>query len=93
VLTSLKTTLRLVGPVRAPRLVFDVEGLRTEFKTALVQAGKRELVARLDAAIGDKLPEGVPSVDQVTQDPLKAGQQAIQGVLGGQRKADEEKKK
>lgn len=92
VLDSLKTTLRVVGPLDDLRLAFDSDGLRDEFKTALVQAGKQELVARLDAALGDKLPAGVPDAAQLVEDPVKSGQAAIENLLQGQQK-DEDKKK
>ncbi len=91
VMSNLKTTLRLVGPPDDPRLVFDVDGLKDEFKTGLVSAGKQELVSRLDVAIGDQMPEGTPTVDEVVDDPLKAGKRAIDGLFGGKDKKDRKK--
>ena len=88
----MKTTLRIVGPIGDPRLAFDVDGLKEEFKTALVAAGKQELASRLSEALGDKLPEGVPDVKDVVDDPLKAGKSALEGILGGQKKDKEDGK-
>jgi len=39
VLEDLHTTIRVVGPVNEPRLVFDVKALQEELKEALVKAG------------------------------------------------------
>jgi hypothetical protein len=85
VMSNLKTTPRRIGPPEDPRLVFDVDGLKEEFKTGLVKARKAEFVSRLDEALGDQLPEGTPNVDDVFEDPLKAGKTAIKGLFGGQR--------
>lgn len=93
VLSNVKTTLRVVGPVHEPRLAFDAEGLRDNFKTALVEAGQRELATQLDKALGDQLPAGVPKADEVLKDPLGAGQNALGGLLGGQKKKDEDQEK
>ncbi len=87
---NLKTTLRLVGPIRDPRLALDAEGFKESLKTALVDAGKQQLVSQLDKAIGDKLPESVPKVEDVTKDPLGSGKKALEDFLGGKKK-DEDK--
>lgn len=58
VLKNLDTTLRLVGPLTQPKLVFDVPALRKKFQAALLKAGKDQLAARLGDLIGDKLPIG-----------------------------------
>ena len=65
VLNELKTTLRIVGPVTEPRVVFDTKGLTEQFKQALVKAGKQKLTqeidkqlsGQLDKALGDKVPD------------------------------------
>ena len=86
---SIKTELRLVGSSDEAHLAFNVEGLKTELKDALVKAGKDELAGRLDALIGDKLddklPEGSPKADEL----LNAGKGALGNLLGGKQKAAE----
>jgi uncharacterized protein (TIGR03546 family) len=92
VLENIETTLRLVGPLSEPRLVFDGPGLTKEFRDALVRAGKAELANRADKLIGGRLPTGVPSVGKVVDDPLKAGKNLLGGLtsqpasLGGGKK-------
>ncbi len=58
VLQNMDTTLRLVGPLTKPKLVFDVPALCKEFQAALLKAGKDQLAGRLGDLIGDKLPIG-----------------------------------
>ena len=88
-LPDLKTTLRLVGPTHDPRLAFDVDGLTESLKTGLADAGKKELMNQLDKALGDKLPEGTPKVDDIGDDPLKAGRDAVEGLFGGKKEKKE----
>ncbi len=84
-LEDIDTTLRLVGPVAAPKLVFDVPALRKEFRAALLKAGKDQLAGRLGDLIGDKLPlgQGIPK----DLDPASIGD-ALGGLLGEEKSAD-----
>ena len=63
VIQDIDTTVRLVGPLTQPKLVFDVPALREEFHAALIKAGKDQLADRLGDVIGKELP--------VTQDIAK----------------------
>ncbi len=88
VLKNIDTTIRIVGPVTEPRLVFDVKGLQKEFKDALVEAGKQraadEINKQIDKQLGDKVPDEVKGIlkDNKVLDGLG-------GLLGG--KKDEKK--
>ena len=91
VLEDIDTTLRLVGPLGAPKLVFDVPELRKEFRAALLKAGKDQLAGRLGDLIGDKLPIGgeIPT----DLDPAKIGDtigDAVGGLLGKDKSADKD---
>ncbi len=96
VLQDIDTTLRLVGPLTAPKLVFDVPALREEFRAALLKAGKDQLAGRLGDLIGDKLPIGgeIPT----DLDPATIGDtigDAVGSLLGQDKssdKADPDKK-
>ncbi|MCH8964186.1 MAG: hypothetical protein IIB58_04430 [Planctomycetes bacterium] len=87
VLEDIDTTLRLVGPLAAPKLVFDVPALRKEFRAALLKAGKDQLAGRLGDLIGDKLPIGgeIPT----DLDPASIGD-AIGGLLGNDKSTDKD---
>lgn len=69
-LNELKTTVRVVGPVSEPRIVFDVKGLTENFKDALIAAGKqrlsqeidKQLSGKLDEVLGDNVPEELKEV-------------------------------
>ncbi len=96
VLNELKTTIRVVGPVTQPRLVFDTKGLTKEFQDALVAAGKqrlqqevnKQIQEQLDGKLGDKLPTEL-------KDKLQGGSKGIVeglgGLLGGKKKEEEKK--
>jgi uncharacterized protein (TIGR03546 family) len=96
-LKELTTTIRVVGPVTEPRLVFDTKGLTKEFQDALVNAGKERLVneankqieKQLDGKLGEKLPAGL-------KDTLKGSGSggtldSLGGLLGGKKKQEEKK--
>ncbi len=93
VMNELSTTIRVVGPVTSPRVVFDTKGLGEEFKQALVKAGKdrlqKEIDNKLQEELGDKLGDKVP--DQL-KDAIKApGKNIVEGLgglLGGKKKED-----
>jgi len=92
-LKELKTTIRVVGPVTEPRLVFDVKGLTDEFKKALVQAGKERLANEIDSRLGkqideklgDKVPDEIKDALKKPEDLLKG----LGGLLGGKKDKEE----
>ncbi|MEN6575733.1 MAG: hypothetical protein ABFD90_05265 [Phycisphaerales bacterium] len=96
VLNELKTTIRVVGPVTQPRLVFDTKGLTKEFQDALVAAGKqrlqqevnKQIQEQLDGKLGEKIPTEL-------KDKLQGGSKGIVeglgGLLGGKKKEEEKK--
>ncbi|MCH8913699.1 MAG: hypothetical protein IIA33_09050 [Planctomycetes bacterium] len=91
VLENIDTTLRLVGPITAPKLVFDVSALREEFRAALLKAGKDQLAGRLGDLIGDKLPIGgeIPKdLDPATIGDALSG--AVGDLLGKDKPADKD---
>lgn len=78
VLDSLSTTIRIVGPVTEPRLVFDVQGLTEQFKQALVKAGKEQIIKEIDEQLGEQVPEEIKDV--LKPEGLLEG---LGGLLGG----------
>ena len=92
-LKELKTTIRVVGPVTEPRLVFDVKGLTDEFKQALVKAGKERLANEIDSRLGkqideklgDKVPEEIKDALKKPEDLLKG----LGGLLDGKKDKEE----
>jgi len=91
-LKELKTTIRIVGPVTEPRLVFDVKGLTDEFKSALVQAGKDRLANEIDSQLGKQIDEKLgDKVPEEIKDALKKPDgllKGIGGLLGGKKEED-----
>jgi uncharacterized protein (TIGR03546 family) len=82
-LKELKTTIRIVGPVTEPRLVFDTKGLMDEFKKALVQAGKDRLANEIDSRLGEQIDEKLgDKVPEEIKDVLKKPDGLLKG-LGG----------
>ncbi len=93
VLNELSTTIRVVGPITEPRLVFDTEGLGEEFKQALVKAGKdrlqKEIDTKLQEELGDKLGDKVPEpLKDVIKEPGKNIVEGLGGLLGGKKKEE-----
>jgi uncharacterized protein (TIGR03546 family) len=88
-LKELKTTIRVVGPVSEPRLVFDVKGLTEEFKNALVQAGKDRLAKEIDSKLGQEIDKKLgDKVPTEVKDALKKPDELIKGLgglLGGKK--------
>ncbi len=88
-LKELKTTIRVVGPVSEPRLVFDVKGLTEEFKNALVQAGKDRLAKEIDSKLGEEIDKQLgDKVPEEVKDALKKPDELIKGLgglLGGKK--------
>jgi uncharacterized protein (TIGR03546 family) len=93
VLENVQTTLRLVGPTAQPRLVFDRPALTNEFKQALVNAGKAELARRVDDALAEQLPAGIPKTGDVLENPLGAAGDAVGALLSGQKQDKQEEDK
>ncbi len=91
VLKELGTTIRIVGPVTEPRLVFDTKGLTDQFQQALVNAGKERLQEEIDNKIQEELGDKVP---KELQDTLKKSGgslvEGLGGLLGGKKKKDKE---
>ena len=89
ILKDLKTTIKIVGPITEPRLVFDTHGLQDSIKQALVKAGKERLSEEVDKQIekqlGDKLGDNVP---EELKDVIKEPKDLIKGLgglLGGKK--------
>ena len=84
VLKNIDTTIRIVGPVTEPRLVFDVKGLQDEFKNALVEAGKQRVAEEIDKQIDKQLGDDVPGeVKEILKD--KKLLDGLGGLLGGKK--------
>ena len=84
VLDNLSTTIRIVGSVTDPKLVFDVKGLTEEFKQALTKAGKDRVLKEFNDKVGTKIEEQLGgklpgSIKETIKDPLKG----LGGLLGG----------
>jgi len=93
ILKDLKTTIRIVGPITEPRLVFDTHGLQESIKQALVKAGKdrlaEEIDKQIDKQLGDELGEKVPEeLKDVIKEPKDLIKKGLGGLLGGK---DEDK--
>ncbi len=88
-LKELTTTIRVVGPVTEPRLVFDTKGLTKEFKTALVNAGKQRLQQEVDKQLQEQLGDKVPAdVQDKLKAPAKDLVEGLGGLLGGKKKEE-----
>jgi uncharacterized protein (TIGR03546 family) len=99
VLKELNTSIRVVGSVTDPRLVFDTKGLTKEFQQALVAAGKeralqevnKQVQKQLDGKLGDKLPTQLK--DALKKPDAKGLMDSVGGLLGGKKKPEEQKQK
>ncbi len=93
VLNNISTTIRVVGPITEPRLVFDVKGLQDEFKKAAVEAAKKRVEEEIDKGkeklgeeidkqieknLGDKAPDEI-------KDVLKQSKGLLDGLFGGKK--------
>jgi hypothetical protein len=89
VLKELGTTIRVVGPITEPRLVFDTKGLTEEFKQALVAAGKERVLKEIDEKLEEELGDKVPDeLKDAIKEPGKDLIQGLGGLLGGKKKDD-----
>lgn len=95
VLKDLKTTIRVVGPTTEPRLAFDVRGLQSSIKEALVKAGQERLSEEIDKQLekhlGDKLGDKVPDELKDTIKKPKDLLKGLGGLLGGRKEEKENK--
>ncbi len=86
VLDNLSTTIKIVGPVADPRIVFDVGSLRKTFdqavKNRLGKEVKNRIGGKIDEQIGDKLPDGIKGTISDANGILKG----LGGLLGGNNK-------
>ena len=97
VLKELTTTIRVVGPVTEPRLVFDTKGLTKEFQDALVKAGKERLIneanKQIEKQLGGKLGDKLPTeLKDTLKKPGGGALDNLGGLLGGKKKQEEKKK-
>ncbi len=88
-LRNLETTLRIVGPLAEPRLVFDSNAMRANMREALAQAGKDELLRRMDQLVGDKLGGAGLSDQGLKIAPGEIGK-GVSNLLGGKKKKNED---
>lgn len=83
---TLKTHLRIVGPLTSPAIAFDTSGLTDQFKKTLVDAGKKRLESEIQKQIndnfGDKIPDDIKKVIGDPEELLKG----LGNFLGGKKK-------
>jgi len=94
VLNNLRTTIRVVGPITEPRLVFDIKGLQEALKNAALEAGKKRLQEEVDKQkekldeeidkqieknLGDKAPDEI-------KDVIKKSRGLLDGLLSDKKK-------
>jgi uncharacterized protein (TIGR03546 family) len=89
-LKDLKTTIKIVGPITEPRLVFDTHGLTESIKQAALKAGKErlseEIDKQIDKQLGDELKDKVPEeLKGVIKEEPKDLIKGIGGLLGGKK--------
>jgi hypothetical protein len=83
ILKDLKTTIKVVGPITEPRLVFDTHGLTESIKQAALKAGKErlseEIDKQIDKQLGDELKDKIP---EELKDVIKEPKDLIKGIGG-----------
>ncbi len=88
---DLELSLRLVGPMTAPRLVFDSKALQETLQAKLVDLGKQkaadELKRVIDKHLGDEVPEEIKAIIDTDKlgDKLQKG---LKGLFGGRKKKE-----
>ena len=83
-LTNLTTTIRVVGPVTDPRLVFDVKGLQEELKNALIKAGKEKLSQEIDKQIDEQIEKNLgDKVPSEIKDKIEESKGLLESIGGG----------
>jgi len=82
---SLDLTLKIVGPITAPRLSFDTKELRKTLEGKLKDVGKKKAEEELNKVIEKNLGDNVPEElkDVVNPDSIKKG---LEGLFGGKKK-------
>jgi len=90
ILKDLKTTIKIVGPITEPRLVFDTHGLTESIKQAALKAGQErlseEIDKQIDKQLGDELGDKVPEeLKGIIKDQPKDLIKGIGGLLGGKK--------
>ncbi|MBN2592598.1 MAG: hypothetical protein JXA81_03745 [Sedimentisphaerales bacterium] len=93
ILKDLKTTIKIVGPITEPRLVFDTHGLTESIKQAALKAGKErlseEIDKQIDKQLGDELKDKVPEeLKGVIKEQPKDLIKGLGGLLGGKKEGD-----
>ena len=82
---NLDLTLRIVGPLTSPRLVFDTKELRNTLQSKLKDVGQKkaeeELNKVIDKNLGDNVPDEVK--DLLKNDVIK---KALSDLFGGKKK-------
>ena len=83
---DLDVTLRIVGPITAPRLAFDTKGLADALQTQLVAAGKQRAADELNKVIEknldtDKIPGELKDV--INTDSISKG---LKDLFGNKKK-------
>jgi uncharacterized protein (TIGR03546 family) len=91
ILKELNITMRIVGPISEPRLVFDDKGLAEELRNALTRAGKdrlqKEIENRLQKQLADKLGEKVTDeFKDAIKKPSTGVIEGLGGLLKGRKK-------
>lgn len=88
---DLELSLRLVGPIAAPRLVFDSKALQETLQAKLVDLGKQkaadELKRVIDKNLGDKVPEEIKAIID-TNNLENTLQKGLKGLFGGRKKKE-----
>ncbi|MCH7917089.1 MAG: hypothetical protein IIC50_03785 [Planctomycetes bacterium] len=90
---DLELSLRLVGPITAPRLVFDSKALQETLQAKLLDLGKQkaadELKRVIDKNLGHKVPEEIKAIIDTgngnLQDSLQKG---LKALFGGRKKKE-----
>lgn len=90
ILKELNITMRIVGPISEPRLVFDDKGLAEELRNALTRAGKeqlqKEIENRLQKQLADKLGEiGSDELREAIKKPTTSIVEGLEGLLKGRK--------
>jgi hypothetical protein len=93
VLKELTTTIRVVGSLTDPHLVFDTKGLTKEFQDALVKAGKARLTTEVNKQLEKQLGDKVPAeLKDTLKKPTQQGiMDSLGGLLGGKKKEEPKK--
>ncbi|MBN1124267.1 MAG: hypothetical protein JXA82_04605 [Sedimentisphaerales bacterium] len=85
VMKDLDLSVRMVGPVTQPRLIFDSKALSKTFQDKLIEAGKQRLAnemnQQLEKALGDNVPAEVKEI--IKPETITEG---LKGLFGEKKK-------